>query len=279
MVEPNHVELSISRQCELLGLCRSTFYYQGQDRRNGINELSAQFDYCLMKRIDQAYLKWPFYGSRRITAYLKSEGYGVNRKRIRRLMRQMGIEAIYPRKNMSRPTNEHRIFPYLLKNVAIERVNQVWSTDITYIPMRRGFLYLVAVMDWYSRYVLSWSLSPTLEKHFCLSALEEALSLGKPEIFNSDQGSQFTCMAFIRILKDKAITISMDGRGRAFDNIFIERLWRTVKQEEVYLKDYESFWEAQEQLGQYFKFYNTERLHQSLGYRNPWSVYCVEAEK
>ena len=286
MVELNHLQLSIRRQCELLNLQRSTFYYQGQDRPSGIGELgelshscSVTFNYSLIKQIDQAYLKWPFYGSRRITAYLKSEGYGINRKRIQRLMRQMGIQAIYPRKKLSRANSEHRIFPYLLNNVTIERVNQVWSTDITYIPMRRGFLYLVAIMDWYSRYVLSWSLSQTLEKYFCLTTLEEALSSGKPEIFNSDQGSQFTCIAFTRILQDRGIAISMDGRGRVFDNIFIERLWRTVKQEEVYLKDYQGVFEAQEQLEQYFKFYNTERLHQSLGYRKPCSVYFGEKEK
>lgn len=279
MVEPNHPNLSISRQCQLLALCRSSFYYPEQSRQNGPIGLTRQFDYYLMRQIDQAYLKWPFYGSRRITAYLKSEGHRVNRKRIQRLMRHMGIQAIYPRQKLSKPNSEHRIFPYLLRNVVIERVNQVWSTDITYIPMRKGFLYLVAIMDWYSRYVLSWELSQTLEKYFCINALEEALCIGKPEIFNSDQGCQFTCIAFTGILQERDIVISMDGRGRAFDNIFIERLWRTVKQEEVYLKDYQSVAEAEEQLRQYFKFYNTERLHQSLGYRDPRSVYFQEEEK
>lgn len=279
MVESNHPHLSISRQCQLLGLCRSSFYYPGQSKQNGPIGLPGQFDYYLMRQIDQAYLKWPFYGSRRMTAYLKSEGHTVNRKRIQRLMRHMGIEAIYPCQKLSKPNSEHRIFPYLLKNVVIERVNQVWSTDITYIPMRKGFLYLVAIMDWYSRYVLSWELSQTLEKYFCITALEEALCIGKPEIFNSDQGCQFTCNAFTGILHEKGIVISMDGRGRAFDNIFIERLWRTVKQEEVYLKDYQSVAEAEEQLRQYFKFYNTERLHQSLGYRDPRSVHFQEEEK
>ncbi len=269
MVEPNHTSLSVIRQCELLSLCRSSFYYQPN-----VGESRLKFDCQLRKRIDEIYLRCPFYGSRRIVEQLKFEGYTVNRKRIRRLMNEMGIEAIYPRKNLSQSHPEHRVFPYLLRGVYISGVNHVWSTDITYIPMRRGYLYLVAVMDWYSRYVLSWELSQTLEKYFCISALERALSLGEPEIFNSDQGSQFTSPSFTRLLLDKEIAISMDGRGRAFDNIFIERLWRTVKQEEVYLKDYETFWEAEEGLNRYFEFYNNERHHQALGYKRPVEIYC-----
>jgi putative transposase len=229
-----------------------------------------------MRQIDQLYLQSPFYGSRRLTANLKREGYVVNRKRVQRLMRQMGIQAIYPRKKLSVKHPDHRIFPYLLRGVKIERVNHVWSSDITYIPMRRGFLYLVAIMDWFSRYVLSWMLSQTLEKHFCVQALEKALSVGEPEIFNSDQGSQFTSPSFTGILQSRGISISMDGRGRVFDNIFIERLWRTVKQEEVYLKDYQSMVEAEEELTRYFEFYNTDRLHQSLGYRSPLEIFRQE---
>jgi putative transposase len=215
-----------------------------------------------------------------VTEYLKLEGFEVNRKRIQRLMGQMGIQAIYPRKKLSYNRHpEHRIFPYLLKGVKIEHVNHVWSTDITYIPMCRGFLYLVAIMDWYSRYVLSWELSQTLEKYFCISALEKALSLNQPEIFNSDQGSQFTNPSFTSRLQELGIAISMDGRGRVFDNIFIERLWRTVKQEEVYLKDYQTAIEAEQELTRYFEFYNNERLHQSLGYRSPGAVFYQQEEK
>ncbi len=268
MVERMNQELSISCQCDLLSLSRSSFYYTRQRAA-----VSLAFDFDLMKRLDQVYLKCPFYGSRRMTASLKSEGIEVNRKRIQRLMRQLGIHAIFPRKRLSVGNPERRIFPYLLRNVSIERVNHVWSSDITYIPMRRGFLYLVAVMDWYSRYVLSWELSMTLEKHFCINALARSLASGHPEIFNTDQGSQFTSNDFIGILQDKGIRISMDGRGRVFDNIFIERLWRTVKQEEVYLKDYENAREAESELKRYFEFYNNERLHQSLGYRSPAEVY------
>lgn len=270
MVEPEHPALSIRRQCELLDFPRSSFYYRERRDSSGVQ---STFNACLVKRIDQIYLQCPFYGSRRITEYLKSEGYEVNRKRIQRLMRQMGIEAIYPRKKPCYGNRENQIYPYLLRGVEIESVDHVWSTDITYIPMRRGFLYLVAIMDWYSRYVVSWELSQTLEKYFCISALEQALSLGQPRIFNSDQGPQFTSPSFTQVLLDKGIAVSMDGRGRVFDNIFIERLWRTVKQEEVYLKDYDDMIDAEEQLKRYFEFYNNERLHQSLGYRSPWAVY------
>jgi putative transposase len=268
MVERSHPILSLQRQCELLSFCRSSYYYQPHR-----NQLCIEFDYSLSRRIDQLYLERPFYGSRRITATLKHEGYEVNRKRIQRLMRHMGVQAIYPQKKRSYVNPDHRIYPYLLRDVKIQRVNHVWSSDITYIPMRKGFLYLVAIMDWYSRYVLSWELSQTLEKYFCISALERALYHGQPEIFNSDQGVQFTSSSFLQPLLDRGIAISMDGRGRAFDNIFIERLWRSVKQEEVYLKDYQSMTEADEELSSYFEFYNKDRLHQSLGYRSPQEIF------
>jgi putative transposase len=221
-----------------------------------------------MRQIDEQYLKTPFFGSRKMGRQL-----GVNRKRIRRLMRLMGIEAIYPKRRTTGPAAGHKVYPYLLRDVEITRPNQVWSTDITYLPLRRGFLYLVAVLDWYSRYVLSWRLSNTLHGGFCMEALEEALSEGRPEVFNSDQGAQFTAVAFTSRLEACGVAISMDGRGRALDNVFIERLWRTVKYEEVYLRDYETAWEAEERLSSYFSFYCHERIHQSLGYRTPVEVY------
>lgn len=221
-----------------------------------------------MRVIDEQYLKTPFYGSRKM-----SEVLGFNRKRIQRLMRLMGIEAIYQRPRTTRAASRHKIYPYLLRNVPITRPDQVWSTDITYVPMYHGFLYLVAVMDWYSRYVLSWRLSNTLDGDFCLEALDEALDHGRPEIFNSDQGSQFTAVAFTSRLESCGIAISMDGRGRALDNVFIERLWRSVKYEEVYLKDYSTAWEAEGSLASYFRFYCQERIHQSLDYRTPAEVY------
>jgi putative transposase len=221
-----------------------------------------------MREIDALYTKCPFYGSRKLAVEL-----GANRKRIQRLMRVMGIEAIYPKRRTTRPAKGHKLYPYLLRNVAIVRPNQVWSTDITYIPMQHGFLYLAAVMDWFSRYVLSWRLSNTLDGEFCLEALEAALALGKPEIFNTDQGSQFTALSFTSSLERRGVSISMDGRGRALDNVFIERLWRSVKYEEVYLKDYRDGWEAESSLAAYFAFYCQKRIHQSLGYRTPAEVY------
>ena len=226
-----------------------------------------------MRLIDEQYTRAPFYGSRRMVAWLERQGYEVNRKRVSRLMEEMGLEAIFPRQRLSTPAPEHKIYPYLLRNVRIERVNQVWSTDITYIRMTRGFLYLTAVIDWFSRYVLSWSVSVTLDVWFCLEALDAALSRGRPEIFNTDQGSQFTSLDFTGRLKSAQVSISMDGRGRALDNIFVERLWRTVKYEEVYLKEYDDVRSATQQLRDYFLFYNEERLHQSLGYRTPAEVY------
>jgi putative transposase len=243
-----------------LGLARSTWYYEP------VGETPENLK--LMRRIDEEYLKRPFYGSRKLANVL-----GVNRKRIGRLMRLMGLEAVYPKRRTTWPGAGHKIYPYLLRNVAVTRPNQVWSTDITYVPMRHGFLYLTAVMDWYSRYVLSWRLSNTLEGSFCVEALEAALLQARPEIFNTDQGSQFTGSAFTSRLEAQGIAISMDGKGRALDNVFVERLWRTVKYEEVYLREYADGWEAEHRLKSYFRFYCEERNHQSLGYRTPAEVY------
>jgi len=226
-----------------------------------------------MNLVDEQYTRTPFYGVPRMTAWLRRQGYGVNHKRIQRLMRLMGLEAIYPKPRLSIPSKEHKIYPYLLKGVSIDRPDQVWGADITYIRLAHGFMYLVAIMDWFSRYVLSWELSNTLETNFCLKALEGALMLSKPEIFNSDQGSQFTSLEFTGRLQTSGITISMDGRGRVFDNIFVERLWRSVKYEEVYLNHYQTVSEARLGLTEYFQFYNTERLHSSLEYRTPEEVY------
>lgn len=226
-----------------------------------------------MRLIDQQYIRTPFYGSRRMTAWLKREGQEVNRKRVQRLMRVIGIEAIYRKKRLSVPHSDHRIYPYLLRDMKVERVNQVWGSDITYIPLSKGWLYLVAIIDWFSRYVVSWRLSPVMESEFCVEALDDALGRGKPDIFNTDQGSQFTSHLFIGRLLERKIQISMDGRGRCFDNIFTERLWRSLKYEEVYLKEYEGVVEAREGIGSYLSFYNRERLHQSLGYRTPEEVH------
>ena len=225
--------------------------------------------------LDEQYTKTPFYGSPRMTAWLNQQGYAVNHKRVERLMEIIGLQAIYPKPNLSKPAPGHKIYPYLLRDVKIERVDQVWSCDITYIRMSNGFIYLMAVLDWYSRYVLSWSISISLEADFCLEALDTALRRGHPQIFNTDQGSQFTSDAFTGRLVKAGIDVSMDGRGRALDNIFVERLWRTVKYEEVYLKSYESVPEAIASLRAYLRFYNEERLHQSLGYRTPAAIYAA----
>lgn len=255
-----HRGLSIARQCQLAELVRSSWYYQP------VGETAENL--ALMRRIDEQYLATPFYGSRKLAAVLE-----VNRKRVQRLMRLMGLAAIYPKRRTTWPAVGHKIYPYLLRNVAVSRPDQVWSTDITYIPLRQGFLYLVAILDWFSRYVLAWRLSNTLTGSFCLEALEEALAAGRPEIFNSDQGSQFTAAAFTTRLEREGVAISMDGRGRALDNVFVERLWRSVKYEEVYLKDYADGWEAEASLARYFRFYCDVRLHQALGYRTPLNVY------
>jgi putative transposase len=257
--------LTISRQCQVAGLARSSFYYQAAPESPGNLEL--------MRLLDEQYTRTPFYGRLRLTEWLRQQGYPVNHKRVARLMKQMGIQAVYPKPRLSLPNQQHRVYPYLLGGLSIERPNQVWSTDITYIRLQHGFLYLVAILDWHSRYVISWELSNSLDASFCVSALDRALDQARPEIFNSDQGSQFTSQEFTGKLEAVQIRISMDGRGRAFDNIFIERLWRSVKYEEVYLKSYPSVWEAEEGLDRYFQFYNQERLHQSLNYRTPHQIY------
>ncbi len=264
-MEAEHGGLSVRRQCEVLGLPRSTFYYMAVPE--------SEEDLCLKRLIDEEYLRHPFYGSRNMTEYLQRLEYEVNRKRVQRLMREMGIAAIYPRKTTV-PAAGHKVYPYRLRGVKIVRVNQVWSADITYVPMHRGFMYLVAIMDWYSRYVLSWRVSNTMDTAFCLEALEEALGRWPaPEVFNTDQGSQFTSEAFTGRLEAAGIAISMDGRGRALDNVFIERLWRTVKYENIYLKEYATAADLIEGLSEYFTFYDEKRFHQSLNKRTPWEVY------
>lgn len=265
LIEPEHSQLSIRRQCELLGLNRATYYYQPAPE----SELNLR----LMRLIDKQYLKTPFYGWPRMTAYLRRQEYAVNHKRVQRLMRKMGLQAIYPKRRTTVAAAGHKVYPYLLRNLAITRPNQVWSTDITYIPMLHGFMYLVAVIDWYSRYVLAWQLSNTLDGLFCLDALERALTQGSPDIFNTDQGAQFTALAFTARLQAAGIRISMDGRGRALDNIFVERLWRSVKYEHVYLFEYELVSELEKGLREYFTFYNHERPHQSLSYQTPAEVH------
>jgi putative transposase len=229
-----------------------------------------------MNLIDEQYTRTPFYGVEKMTAWLHRQKHPVNQKRVRRLMRLMGLEAIYPKPNLSKAHPAHKKYPYLLKDMVIDRPDQVWATDITYIRMQQGFIYLVAIMDWFSRYVLSWDISITMDAGFCIDAIKQALQYSQPEIMNTDQGVQFTSTAFIGILEEKDIRISMDGRGRAFDNIFVERLWRTVKYEEVYLHQYTTVSEARLNLVRYFQFYNTERLHQALDYRTPYEIYFKE---
>jgi len=267
LVEPEHEEISVRRQCELLGVNRSGLYYRpvGESAEN----------LRLMRWIDEQYTRRPFYGSRRMTVWLREQGYAVNRKRVARLMEVMGIQAVYPKPKLSQPGEGHKIYPYLLEGVEVTRINQVWSTDLTYVRMAEGFVYLVAVMDWFSRFVLSWALSVTMELGFCLEALRRALRWGRPEVFNSDQGSQFTSQKFTGELESRGIAVSMDGRGRCLDNIFIERLWRSLKYEEVYLRDYVRVPEARAGIGRWFQFYNHERPHQSLGYRTPAGLYLA----
>jgi putative transposase len=265
LVEPEHPQLSLRRQCALLGLARCGLYYQP------VSESGENVH--LMRLLDEQYTATPFYGIRRMTAWLRHQGYAVNHKRVGRLMRQMGLAAIYPKPRLSQPAEGHVIYPYLLRGVRITRVNQVWSADITYIRLQSGFVYLVAVMDWFSRYVLSWAVSITMDVAFCVEALNQALRQGQPEVFNTDQGAQFTSRAFTERLQKGGVRISMDGRGRALDNVFVERLWRSVKSEEVYLRDYQGVSDARQGLAHYFAFYNEERLHQALGYRPPAMVY------
>jgi putative transposase len=255
----------VRRQCELLGLPRASLYYQpAQETADNLR---------LMGRIDREYTEHPTKGSRGMTAWLKRQGEEVNRKRVQRLMRLMGLEAIYPRPRLSVPGQGQRIWPYLLRDVAITRPDQVWSTDITYIPLASGFMYLAAVIDWYSRYVIAWRLSNTLDGSFCLEMLEEALSRGRPDVFNTDQGVQFTATAWTGRLIEAGVKVSMDGKGRCLDNVFVERLWRTVKYEDIYLRCYEGVPELQRGLARFFGYYNQERLHQSLEYRTPAEVY------
>jgi len=266
LVERTDPVLPISQQCRLLAVTRSSVYRQPAE--------IGEEDRSIMALIDRHYLARPYYGSRRMAAWLATQGHLVNRKRVQRLMRVMGLVAIYQRPNTSKAAAAHKIYPYLLSGIAIERVNQVWCSDVTYIPMAKGFLYLVVVMDWVSRAVLAWRLSNTLGADFCVEALEEALCrYGRPEIFNTDQGSQFTSEDFTGTLKDHGITISMDGKGRCMDNIFVERLWRSLKYEEVYLNAYASVAEAKAGIGAWLDFYNEERQHQSLGYRTPRQIY------
>ena len=266
MVDRAH-QLPIVRQCELLSLNRSTAYYEPKP---GFSEE----DLKLMRRMDEMHLKRPFYGSRRLTDWLREEGQDINRKRVQRLMRKMGITALYPKKNTSQPGQGHKIYPYLLKGLEVNRPGQVYCSDITYIPMAKGFVYLVVIMDWYSRKVLSWRLSNTMDSAFCVDALEEAIDrFGAPDIFNTDQGAQFTSEAFTGVLKAAGIKISMDGKGRCIDNVFVERLWRSLKYEEVYLNDYDNLVEARAGIGRYLGFYNDRRQHQALGYQTPASFY------
>jgi putative transposase len=264
LIDWNHAKLSVTRQTDLLGMSRAGLYYE---------PVINPYDAALMHIIDELYTKMPFYGSRKITETLQKMGHAVGRKRVQRLMRTMGIEAIYPKPDLSKPHPEHSVYPYLLRHAVIERPDSVWAADITYIRLLKGFAYLVAIMDWYSRYVISWELSTSLEVDFCINALQKALTFGKPEIFNTDQGSQFTSNHFTKLLIDEAIAISMDGRGRTFDNIFIERLWRSLKYENIYINDYQTVRDARQGIGTYFVLYNTERLHQTLGYITPAELY------
>lgn len=265
MIDKKSSVLSLRKQCQLLEINRSNLYYQSTGE-------TAENLY-LMRLLDEQYTKTPFYGVLKMTEFLRSLGYLVNPKRVRRLLRTMGLEAIYQKPNLSQPHPEHMIYPYLLRGVAIERCNQVWSCDITYIRLQHGFVYLLAIIDWYSRYVLDWSLSTTLEADFCIETVARLLERGRCEIFNTDQGSQFTTPRFTEPLLAKAVKVSMDGRGRALDNIFVERLWRTVKYEYVYLHELTSVNEARCGLTQFFKFYNYERFHQALNYKTPAQVY------
>ena len=266
MIEPKHPKLSIVKQCDLVRISRSSFYYEGKGE--------TPFNLMLMRLIDEQFLETPYYGSRQMARHLRRQGYNVGRKRIRRLMRQMGLQAVFQRPRTSIPHPEHRVYPYLLRGLQIDKPNQVWCADITYIPLQRGYLYLVAIMDWYSRKVLSWRLSNTLEADFCVDALEQALNeYGPPEIMNTDQGSQFTSLEFTQTLKDAGVRISMDGKGRWMDNIFIERLWRSLKYESVYLYELVTGSQARKVIGTWIRRYSDERPHLSIGDRTPTEAY------
>ena len=264
-IDPNHSRLSVRQQCQLLGLPRASYYYAAAPE--------SPENLYYMRLLDEEYTRHPFYGVPRMTFWLQDSGYGVGPKRVRRLLRLMGLMAVYPKPHLSFNPLEHKRFPYLLRGVTIQRPNQVWSTDITYIRLQGGFAYLAAVIDWFSRYVLAWELSMTLEVGFCVAVVERALRTGRPDIFNTDQGAQFTSVAFQAPLLAAHVQLSMDGRGRVFDNIFVERLWRTVKYEEVFLHDYQDVAQSRAGLGRYFTFYNCERPHQALDYRTPHNVY------
>lgn len=272
MVDAEHPNLSLVRQCELLGLSRSSLYYQSVG--------PSDEELTILRLMDEQYLKTPFYGSRRMVAYLAHHGHQVNRKRVQRLMRQLGLHAVYPKPKLSKRHPEHKVYPYLLRDVEIASVNQVWSTDITYLPVLKGHFYLVAVMDWFSRKVLSWQVSNTMDGAFCVNVLEEALlNYQKPMIFNSDQGAQFTATAFTQTLRQADVEISMDGRGRCYDNIFIERLWRSIKYELIYLKAFEDGKHLSREVTAWFHFYNRQRFHQSLNYRTPDEIYYESRPK
>jgi putative transposase len=266
MIRTDHPGLSVAQQCALIGLSRSTLYYQP------VNDNAS--DLALMELIDRQFLETPWYGSRRMTALLRRAGHVVNRKRVRRLMGVMGLQVIWQKPNTSKPHPAHKVYPYLLRDLKIDRPNQVWATDITFIPMPRGFLYLVVIMDWFSRKALSWRLSNTMEAEFCVAALEEVMTrYGKPEIFNSDQGSQFTSAAFTDVLSAAGVKISMDGKGRCIDNVFVERLWRSLKYEDVYLRAYDTGSAARAGIGTWLAAYNSQRPHQGLAYQTPDEVY------
>lgn len=267
MIEPELEQFSVAKQCEIVGLNESSYYYETAQKSPRVE--------VLMRNIDEIYTKWPFYGSRKISFELVVRGIHADRRTVAKHMREMGLEAIYCKPKTSTPHPEHQKYPYLLRGLIIDRPNQVWCADITYIRMQRGWTYLVAIMDWFSRYVLSWKLSITMDTEFCENALSSALKDKAPEVFNTDQGSQFTSQAFTGLLKNKGVTISMDGKGRAFDNIFVERLWRSVKYEEVYLNECSNVQDARNRLDRYFRFYNEARIHQGLGYRTPREVYAA----
>ena len=271
MIEPDHPRISVARQCQLLGLPRSTYYHRPRP--------TPPDDLALMGKIDKVHTAHPYFGSRQMARFLRREGYAVNRKRIQRLMRLMGLETLYQKPNLSRPHPEHRIYPYLLRNLKVDRPNQVWATDVTYVPVEGGFLYLCAVIDWYSRAVLAWELSNTMDASFCVEAVRRALSrYGVPEIFNTDQGSQFTSAEFTEPLLALGVKLSMDGKGRALDNVFVERLWRTVKWDEIYRKSYQSQIDAHANLDWFFRFYNERRPHSAFpGDVTPMEVYRGEA--
>lgn len=265
LIQSNHSRISMTRQCELIGLSRSSYYYKPAGE--------SEYNLALMRIIDEQYLRTPFFGSRQMTDWLRLNGHAVNRKRIQRLMRVMGLEGIVPGPHTSKPHPEHKVYPYLLRGMVLNHSNLVWSTDITFVPMPVGFMYLVAIIDWYSRYVLAWGLSNTIDTPFCMDTLDHALAIARPCIFNTDQGCQFTSTDFTGRLLDNQILISMDGRGRALDNVFIERLWRSVKYEDIYLRDYGSVPELEQGLTDYFRFYNQERPHSSLDGRTPAEVH------